>query len=90
MSSLRTPAVDGAEALLEQIVDTMEVAKPHATLRGEKVTREYLKAYIMGRMFPDGGAGDKFREMYAENPHRLFEYVLEGLKKYFKGQRLTF
>lgn len=89
-SSLRTPAVDGAEALLEQIVDTMEVAKPHATLRGGEVTREYLKQLILGKMFEDGGGRDKFREMYAQSLPRLMEYVLDGLKKYFQGQRLTF
>ena len=91
-SSFRTSAVDGAEALLEQIVDTMEVAKPHATLRGGKVTREYLKQLILGKMFEDEqrGGEDHFREMYAQSLPRLMEYVLDGLKKYFKGQRLTF
>lgn len=93
MSSLRrVPAIDGAEALLEQIVDTMEVAQPHATLGGGKVTREYLKKLILGKMFEDEErrGEDYFREVYAESLPRLMEYVLDGLKKYFQGQCLRF
>ena len=94
MSSLRTSAIDGAESLLIQIVDTIEVQPPRATLRGGAITREYLRKYILGIMFEDKENADAsesaFRALYSESKGALMSVVLRALRKYFKRQRVVF